>query len=139
MSNFYKSRAIVELEFSHQNTPLQTLSSLLHSLNVPAINLLAIKSVETNFRVHAKPAAEMQPIQVVPADHDYVTNKEVYNKPDPHTRELLGTYAQLMNIHGADSPEAANFVTTYDHNKEFVSLAGTAHFLKKKLEIHQQK
>jgi hypothetical protein len=76
----YKSKAIVEIEVSHHGTsnPLQTVSTLLSLLAVPAVNSVVVKEVETNYQLHAEPAKNMVKIQVVPADQDFKVNGAIY-------------------------------------------------------------
>jgi len=49
------------------------------------------------------------------------------------TRELLGEYASLLNKHGVDSAEAAEFLDCHRDNSEFEELAELSRKLKKAL------
>jgi hypothetical protein len=52
---------------------------------------------------------------------------------EKHTRGLLADYAELLNRHGADSPEAAEFIDAHKANTELMELADLARHLKKAL------
>jgi hypothetical protein len=49
---------------------------------------------------------------------------------EKHTRGLLADYVDLLNRHGADSPEAAGFIDAHAENRELVELADLARNLK---------
>jgi hypothetical protein len=52
---------------------------------------------------------------------------------EKHLRVLLANYAALLNNHGVDSPEAAEFIAAHRWNEEFVELAELSRKLKQAL------
>jgi hypothetical protein len=60
----------------------------------------------------------------------------VANKTDVST--LLGQYAEIINTHGVDSPEAQEFVEHHGDDAEFVELAETANFLRRNIDRCQK-
>jgi hypothetical protein len=51
-------------------------------------------------------------------------------------RELLADYADLLNRHGIDSPEAADLIAVHRRDREFVGLARLSRALKEALTAH---
>jgi len=57
---------------------------------------------------------------------------------EKHTRELLASYAELLNKCGVDSEEADEFIEANKENTEFVELADLSRTLKKALTAPAQ-